>query len=184
MMTEDRFWQLIAESRRRVDRNTVKDGDEFHDRQTEAMRELLRKLTPDEIAAYQWRFDDYRNQAYRWDVWGAAYWLGGGCSDDGFLDFRSCLVSLGKELFSQVLNDPDSVADIVDRIDVPYLQSEGFQYLGIEVYREQTGSALPEPEDNKSWPHEPEGKRFDFEDEDEMAERYPKLVAKFPDMGD
>ena len=33
-------------------------------------------------------------------------------------------------------------------------------------------------------PTKPARRRFDFEDEDVMRRRFPKLVAKFPDMGD
>jgi hypothetical protein len=36
----------------------------------------------------------------------------------------------------------------------------------------------------RPWPNEPAGHQFDFEDQDVMRQRYPKLVAKFPEMGD
>ena len=32
---------------------------------------------------------------YRWDMWAAAYLIGGGCSDDGFIDFRAGLIAQG-----------------------------------------------------------------------------------------
>jgi hypothetical protein len=185
MMKEDRFWQFIATARDRVDRRKATDGDQFLKRQSEELTRILRELAPKEIAAFEWRFSDLLRRAYLWDLWGAAYWLCGGCSDDGFTDFRSCLVSLGRELYAQVLADPDSLAEIVDRPDVPYLQIEGFQYIAWKLYREKTGEDVPpDPKADRSGPREPAGERCDFEDEDVMAERYPRLVAKYPDMGD
>ncbi|HEV3163871.1 MAG TPA: DUF4240 domain-containing protein [Isosphaeraceae bacterium] len=142
IMDEDRFWSIIAQSRARVDPGEVSDSDEFCEAQSENLKEILAELSPEEIIAYDARFSDLSQKAYRWDLWGAAYWPHGGCSDDGFIDFRSCLISLislGKELYYQILNDPDSLADVDGRPDVPYMQSEGFQYLAREVYEEKTG---------------------------------------------
>ncbi len=118
----------------------------------------------------------------RWDLWGAAYWLHGGCSDDGFIDFRSALIGLGKKLFFQVLEDPDALADVVGRPDTPFMQAEGFQYVASKVYEEATGQDMPRGE--AAALTKPAGGRFDFEDEDLMRQRFPKIVAKFPDMGD
>ena len=53
----------------------------------------------------------------------------GGCGDDGFWDFRSCLISLGKEQFFHVLKEPDALADIVNQPNVPFMLAEGFQYV-------------------------------------------------------
>ena len=114
-----------------------------------------------------------------------AYWLHGGCGDDGFLDFRSTLVTLGKEFFFQVLADPDSLANLVERKDVPsYLATEGFQYIASRVYKEKTGyDAMPDMPNEDRGPTEPEGRKFDFENEAVMRNRYPWLVARFPEMG-
>lgn len=34
---------------------------------------------------------------YRRDLWAAAYIIGGGCSDDSFIDFRAGLIAQGHE---------------------------------------------------------------------------------------
>jgi len=182
MLDEERFWGLIAESRARVDRSRVTNGDEFHARQCERLSELLRALAAQELIDYQKRFDALMRQAYRWDLWGAAYWLHGGCSDDGFADVRASLISLGQERYYQALGDPDALAEIEGGADVPYLQGEGFAYLAGKVYREKTGAEMP------AWETEPLGRpmgeRYDFDDEDEAERRLPKLYAKYPEMGD
>ena len=185
MIDEDRFWQIIAESRQSAAALNPATEDDFHTAQIDALHRLLLELPPAEIAAWQFRFEYFHRLAYRWDIWGAAYWLGGGCSDDGFMDFRSCLVSLGKEFYFQVLENPDSIADLVDRIDVPYMQSEGFQYTASKAYEEKTGGqSLPDPEQPRTPLGDPTGEDFDFEDDDIMRQRFPKLVAKYPEMGD
>jgi len=141
--------------------------------------------SPEELIAYNVTFQHFWYLSYRWDLWAVAYWLHGGCSDDGFIDFRACLVSLGKEWYFQVLNDPDSLTDLVGRDDVPYMQAAGFQYVDFKVYMEKTGyDGMPEVVGMAHGPTEPQGERFDFEDDEEMRKRFPKLVARYPDMGD
>ncbi|MEU1251459.1 DUF4240 domain-containing protein [Micromonospora arida] len=41
-----------------------------------------------------------------WDVWAAAYLIGGGCSDDSFIDFRAGVIALGREWYERVLASP------------------------------------------------------------------------------
>jgi hypothetical protein len=184
-MDEERFWALIGDSRERARKKKLRPDQDFIDRHITEHYDVLRKLTPEELIAYDLRFHYYRGLAYRWDLWAVAYWLHAGCSDDGFLDFRACLISLGKDWYFQVLNDPDSLTDLVGRKDVPYMQAEGFQYVDWKVYKEKTGhEGMPDVVGAKYSPREPAGERFDFEDDEEMRKRFPKLVARYPDMGD
>lgn len=182
MMDDTRFWNIIDTSRQRAAEIKRRPGQDFIDVHEQTLAEALRALPPAEIAEFADRFWHHHAMVYRWDLWAAAYWLHGGCSDDGFVDFRSCLISLGQNLFFQVLADPDSLADIVDRHDTPYMQSEGFQYVAAKVYKEKTGAEMPIGESRA--PPDPAGDEFDFEDEELMRERFPRIVAKFPDMGE
>lgn len=183
MMDEATFWKIIDESRQRARKRKRPKTTDFIDVHIEELTDCLRKLTPEEIVSFDRRFDHYHNLAYRWDLWAAAYWLGGGCSDDGFIDFRSTLISLGRERFHQVLKGPDSIADLLDEPDMPYMQSEGFQYVAGRVYEEKTGEEMPIPK-GAGGPRKPAGKQLDHDDEEVMAKHFPKLVAKLPDMGD
>ncbi|HEX8913749.1 MAG TPA: DUF4240 domain-containing protein, partial [Humisphaera sp.] len=92
MMDEDRFWQIIESTRTHalaVPRPPTTDLLDVHER---TLAEYLRKLPPAEVAAFDQRFTALVGRAYRDDLWAAAYWLLGGCSDDGFMDFRSSLI--------------------------------------------------------------------------------------------
>ncbi|WP_412769018.1 DUF4240 domain-containing protein [Micromonospora zamorensis] len=44
-------------------------------------------------------------------MWAAAYLIGGGCSDDSFIDFRAGVIALGREWYERVLVSPDGLAD-------------------------------------------------------------------------
>jgi len=183
MMDEARFWKIIAESRRQALARRIPKGRDVLDVQIDKLKQILRALSPEEIVAYESRFGYYLDLAYRWDLWGAAYWLYGGCGDDGFWDFRSTIISLGKRRFFRILADPDCLAQLLKRPDVPYLQAEGFQYVAMKIYAEKTGQSMPEPELKLPWPREPKGRRFNFDNKAVMRRRYPKIVARLPEMG-
>jgi hypothetical protein len=183
MMTEAEFWKLIAESRAAALADDPGDGDDLIELQSAALQALLMRLSPEQLIGYQQRFEELCGRLYRYDIWGVAYWMHGGCGDDGFRDFRSTLISLGRERFEKTLADPDSLAELVGDRLAPYLQAEGFQYVAPRAYKAKTGADMP-MEYEASGPREPVGEHFDFEDEELMAERYPRLLAQMPEMGD
>lgn len=184
VMDEARFWEIIDTSRQRARQRQRRQGEDFLDAHEQSLADALRRLPPAEIVAFDETFWHCHRRAYRWDLWAAAYWLHGGCGDDGFIDFRSCLISLGRELFSRILEDPDTLADVAGGPDVPYLQAEGFQYVASRVYNEMTGEPLPQGKGDAGLPAEPAGERIDHDDADVMRRHFPRLVARYPDMGD
>jgi Protein of unknown function (DUF4240) len=184
MTDEAQFWKIIDDSRQRARERERPLNQDFITVQEQTLADILRQLTPEAIVGFHDRFWDYHSLAYRWDLWAAAYWLHGGCGDDGFIDFRSCLISLGKELFFQILKDPDVLADIVDRPDIPYMQAEGFQYVASKVYEDKTGKSIWQTQRDDDGPKEPVGERIEEDNAEVMRKHFPKLVARFPNMGD
>ncbi|MCU7850366.1 MAG: DUF4240 domain-containing protein [Candidatus Thiodiazotropha sp. (ex Lucinoma kastoroae)] len=157
-MNIDEFWKIIEK---------VKESDEPE----EIVCEELKKLTPNEIASYQEHFDSLHEKAYQWSLWGAAYVIEGGCSDDGFMDFRYGLISKGKHIYENALNNPDSLADLGAFVEI---SNESFGYTAHEVYEEITGNEIPRKELTGS--REPIGQEWDFEDEAENINRLPRLM--------
>jgi hypothetical protein len=51
-----------------------------------------------------------------------------------------------------------------------------------KVYREKTSEEMPEGAAYR--PAKPEGRRIDHDDREVMSRHFPKIVTKFPDMGD
>jgi hypothetical protein len=184
-MDEAQFWSIIDGSRELARQKTPARGQDFMDLHEQTLADMLRQLSPAEISAFDERFWEAHQRAYRWDLWAAAYWLHGGCGNDGFTDFRSCLISLGRQWYQRILADPDALAERIDMPDTPYMQSEGFQYIASRVYREKTGEYIPQEATlADTAPPEPAGTRLDHDDADVMREHFPRLVARFPDMGD
>ena len=57
-----------------------------------------------------------------------AYIIGGGCPDDGFMDFRSRMISRGKEVDDIGIENADNLTEIVGSKDDD-CQFEKFQYV-------------------------------------------------------
>jgi hypothetical protein len=189
MMPERDFWQIIETTRQKALAVKKKDRRaDFMQTHIDALIAHLQSLSTDEIAAFDGRFRNYVRQAYRWDLWGALYWLAGGCSDGAFWNARCVLISLGQEKFTRILENPDCLAEVEEEPDVYYeqvcWQSEGFQYVAEKAHQAKTGKGLSRRRDDSGPPREPTGERFDFQDRTAMQRRFPKLVAKYPDMGD
>ncbi len=104
-MSQAAFWGLIESARAGA-------GDDT-ERQSELLEEHLSELPPQQIVGFQQIRRQMDEQAYTWDIWGAAYVIEDGCSDDCFRDFRAYLISLGPRAFAAALRNPDSLAPIV-----------------------------------------------------------------------
>lgn len=162
------FWKIIDESR------AAADGDA--EEQLAILGQILRALPPDDIVAFDRHLSTYHARADHWDLWGAAYIIGGGCSDDGFMDFRSWLISRGEKAYEAAMADAESLVDVVQKQD-GYCQVEGYQYLATQVWEEKTGEPsdgfpahdLPKGQDTAGTP---------WKDAD-LAQRFPRLSAKF-----
>ena len=169
------FWGIIRESRAGFD-PALRDGN--MDRQVVRFQQLLSDLAPEEIAQIQRKFDERMNDAYRWDLWAAAYIIEGGCSDDGFTDFRSWLISMGREVYESALRDPESLVDVADADGIEATSFEEFQYVPCQVYENKTGQNMPDT--GVSYTGEPAGDKWS-ENGDDLSRRLPRLWAKYGD---
>src|SRR5437660_5805159 len=104
-MDEQRFWKLIATACR----SNPREAEEWAER----LQAALSKLEPDDIIAWNHIFDRLAARAYTVDLWGAAYLINGGASDDGFYYFRCWLIGMGREAYEAAVNDPDTLANVV-----------------------------------------------------------------------
>jgi hypothetical protein len=154
-MTRDRFWDIIAASRKGFD---AMDLEASMDRQVSRLHQLLSALSLDEVQAFGERFDECMAEAYsepkvivdmepQDGLWAVAFDIGGGCGHDGFDDFRAWLISMGRDAFEAAVRDPRTVYDLVHRLveDAEDLEAgdiiffEEFQYVPSRVWREKTG---------------------------------------------
>jgi hypothetical protein len=116
-------------------------------------------------------------------VWGAACVLLDGAGDEAFDRFRCWLIGQGREVFEGALHDPDALADLLGDFDEE-IDGDGEElgYAADEAYEQLTGLVtpdlgLPAP------PSEPVGEPLDLEDDDVLAERFPRLWDRFVEGG-
>jgi hypothetical protein len=154
-LTRAQFWALVDSA------STATDP-------AGTLSEWLNELEPKHIAAFDRHFDAAMDRAYQFDLWGAAYLLLGGRSDDCFSDFRADLILRGKKVFELVLKSPDALADHAD-----VEGDETIASLAAEIYQEKTERTLPPS--TRTSRRVPAGRTFNFDDKEEMRRRYPRL---------
>ena len=166
-MNRAAFWSLIESARA--------DAGEDTERQSELLEERLSKLPPPQIVRFQQIRRQMDEQAYTWDVWGAAYVIEDGCSDDCFRDFRAYLISLGPRAFAAALRDPDSLAPIVE--DAEKGDWENADDVAPDAYESATSDDFPA--DSSDLSGLPRGGSWDDESQDALVQRFPALAARF-----
>ncbi|MER7346578.1 DUF4240 domain-containing protein [Streptomyces aurantiacus] len=170
-MDETEFWEIVDSTREAA------EGDP--EDQAELVVDRLLEYDPDSVLDFARHFEARYNRAYRWDLWGAAWILLDGASDDAFDYFRCWLIGQGREVFEGAVHDPDSLADLLDDFD-DEIDGDGEElgYAADEAYERMTGTVAPDLGIAPA-PPEPEGTSLDFEDDRVLAERYPKLWERF-----
>jgi hypothetical protein len=164
-MDQQQFWTIIESS----GRTALNDPE----RQLDAVRDLLSTLPPAEVIDFGNLFNQKLADAYTWDLWGAAYLINGGCSDDGFYCFRAWLISRGRAVFEAAVQNPDSLAGQTDPGRDDY-EFEELWYVPQEVYQELTGEELPPAE--ICFLAEPKGEPWDYDDDEQVFRRLPRLA--------
>lgn len=114
-------------------------------------------------------------RAYTWDLWGAAFVIDDGCSDDCFRDFRAYLISLGPRAFAAALRDPNSLAPIVQ--DAEEGDWENADDVAPDAYQTATGDDFPA--DSSDLSGSPRGEPWDDGSQETLVQRYPALAARF-----
>ena len=127
-MNIKQFWSIIEEAKK-----TSVDSVASH----EYLIDNLASLDKRNIAIWQNIFSEYWNLAYKRKLWAAAYIIEGGCSDDGFMDFRYGLIASGKKIYLNALNDPDSLVDL----DIDYFSDELIGYAAMDAFNEKVDQA-------------------------------------------
>lgn len=164
LLDDNQFWQLIATSK------SLSNGD--YEDQQQQLGSLLQELPAIDIIFFDNRFRAYQNQAYTWELWGAAYIIHGGCSDDCFSDFRGWLIGQGKETFFAALKDTGSLVALDRKVNKE--NWEGLSYVAMTAYERKTGISMAFGAVGVFT--EPAG---DDWDEDDLVERFPGIWKRW-----
>jgi hypothetical protein len=162
-MNIDELWELIGQAYREEPSDSKA--------RERALARLLERLPTETLSGFAGHFDAAIDAAYTWPLWGAAYVIGGGCSDDTFADFRSALVSRGRVAYAQSVSAPDSLAEI--DLDETEWFHEGFAYVPTQALKKRLGTI--KIRSNPS-PTEPIGVPWSEED---LPTLFPRLSAKY-----
>ncbi|MCU7822026.1 DUF4240 domain-containing protein [Kitasatospora sp. DSM 101779] len=172
-MDKQQFWDLI-EAARRPDPD---DAEAVVGRATA----LLAARARQEILAAQQLLWDLMAESYRGDLWGAAYLINGGCSDDGFDYFRGWLIVQGREVFERAVAGPDSLAELpsVREAAAKHEDLECEHTLGLawDAHLAATGEQMSGDCYTIAYPEIAFG--WDFDDEEETVRRLPRLAALY-----
>ncbi len=144
-MTAEEFWNIIAASRMGLVWGPGIDAEEVRDQQLERFPELIGKLSVEEVRSFEDHFDDLMNAAYskpQEGLWGVAFDIAGGCSEDMFEDFRAWLISMGREVYEAAIQNADTIYDVADRDDLgDEIFFEELIYVPAQVLRARQGGS-------------------------------------------
>lgn len=118
------FWSLIEKSK------------EFGD-QAEWLTKVLTQKGLEEVLDFEFLFQKLMNTSYTSRLWGAAFVLMGGCSDDAFDYFRGWLIGQGEEIFYKVMKEPEFLAEYINEDnldDEGFPQNEELLSVGLDAY--------------------------------------------------
>ena len=159
-MNRSDFWKIIAQS-------DVNGAD-----QAEVLENVLAQRPADAIRAFAVHWGELMNEAYRRDLWAAAYVILGGCSDDGFTDFRYWLIGRGEAVYRAARSNPDTLVGAASESFPSY---EELGYAAHRAYESVTGEELHFERD----PVYPELTGPTWETEDDLARLLPELWHRF-----
>jgi len=132
----DRFWKIIGETLHAASRKE----------QVAALKKQLQGLPDDDLI---WFAGDYRRAqealhtrmlSIAADL--AVYY----CSDDGFVYFRSWVISRGRDAYEALRANPDDLVTLLpepEQHDSCDLDFEEFQYVVSDVWQERSGGRMP-----------------------------------------
>lgn len=172
-MRTDDFWAVI-------DRATADRPGRPDEVATRATAELATR-DPDEIVAWGRHLDKVMAASGKEDLWAAAYLINGGCSEEGFDNFRGWLIANGRDVVARAVREPDSLADLpavrAAASTGAVFEAEEVLTIAEEAHQQAAGAPLP-PRETPLVRPDP-AMLWDFDNEDEMQKRLPRLSAMF-----
>ena len=144
------------------------------ERSSESLVAALKVMPLSEVFEFCCEFDRKMDEAYTWEVWGVAYLINGGCSDDSFMDFRGSLIAMGKEVFDKAISDAESLLDL-DKEQLTQMFEEGYIYSAPTAYEELSGE---QPQTHVDRKQSPSGEEWD-ESGQSLQLQFPKVWSVY-----
>jgi hypothetical protein len=165
-MNTEMFWSIIEASQGLSD-HTI-------DSQAKILFEMLLKLKSEDIHEFYRIFMDMLWRSFRADLWDAAQIIACGCSENVFEDFRAWLIGQGRIIFESVINDPETIANLISVDDREEVLNGRLVSAIIDAYEKKAGQELSLLGYDK-----PLVLIGSFINEEEYPLKYPQLYEKF-----
>jgi hypothetical protein len=168
-MLSTEFWEIVEQTRLRAGSHPALVA--------ARLQADLATFPPEEIISFDEIWEDTFRDLHTFGLWGAAYVIGGGCSDDLFDYFKAYLISYGRDLVASATREPDSLAEIM--VKGSYIEEwELLMYPAWTAYRTVTGHDIPL---NPREFNRPSGNAWE---EADLPGLYPRLSALFDESAE
>ncbi|KUG08096.1 DUF4240 domain-containing protein [Solirubrum puertoriconensis] len=169
-MDKTEFWQIIESAK------AAAQGDQ--EIQEQAIINSLEKLEPEQIVEFECLLRECLLEADHFNIMAAQRIIDGYVSDDTYLYFRCWLIGQGEAVFTNALQNADTLASVV--VD-PYQDFEALLYVATAAFEKRTGKA----EDDTTFPRAVASERgLDYDlgsetkGEDWTDNQLPKMLPK------
>jgi len=170
------FWALIEESRREFDPNRFNGNQRI---QYERIEKALLSLSREELEDFGNFYTEFYFQPYSWAHLAVSYLVEGMMSTDGFDYHRAWLISMGQEVFEDVVKCADHLGKYarLPGVEVTdFCDFDGIQYW---IYQERFGGCPASWEISKR-PDKLAGAKIDLDDFSYLKAHFPQ-TWKFRD---
>ncbi len=166
-MDTETFWSMIEGAHKQSVANPEKQ-------QWELLVDALCELSLDDIQEFDRIFWSMMAQAHRTDVWDAAWLVACGCGDDAFEDFLNWLIAQGRIIYEQVLEDPQNLAEFVDKEQRFDIFEGWMSSVGSIAYERKTQQPIPK----SGYSEKPVLVGGSLTSELELPNKYPRIIDK------
>jgi hypothetical protein len=168
-MDESHFWKFLEDSIHDI---ATKDKAKLDDIATGLMSRLEQLEAP-EVREFGAEYEKRMQALYRWDLWAIATIIHGGCSDDGFEDFRNWIIFQGKDFYLKSKEHPAYIAEITE--EGKRCKFEPYIYFQIrKLYESKSGLRY---EGSLNGSEDPVGKKWT--NYNDLWDLYPDICEKF-----
>ena len=164
-MTEEECWEIVTKTPGETDSYRVQH----------IFRELRQKA-PADLIDFEMFIGRQLRVLHSGALWRAAYLMCGGCSDDGFGDFKGWMLLRGRDFCSRCANDPEELSTVEFGPEEYPACPEVSQAAAI-IYQEKYGQKIP-----AQWvgyPPIPERELSGFGEPAKMAASLPRLWRRW-----
>ncbi|MEL7496508.1 MAG: DUF4240 domain-containing protein [Planctomycetota bacterium] len=166
-VSEERFWEPIDAA--------VATGIRDKDKLRAKLVEELSEWSEDDLKGFKLQYIEQFNKLNRTDIRTVFDVINRVAEYEAFFAHRDFLIAQGSERMKQVLDDPESLLDDVQKNSL-YIDETDFYMAGDSVIAKRTGNPADGLSVKMEFTEDPSGEPIDLEDETAFKQRFPRLA--------